>query len=267
MNASTSLLQRRIGRNAPAAASAAFVVAVIAIAAATNNPRAAVYALSGWHYLLYFLAYFYGAVPLAMFRRDAIAMKAVALAAFGVAYFAAPLDWRSIAVIAAGFLLNISAASALGADRTYYGFELAGLAPKRIEAFPYSLTAHPMLIGNMVAFAGTLLNEPFRRDWWPLAAAHVALNLGALWMETRVPPRRRGTRIVAPDRVAPRCGPLAGSLVVAAGTAIGFAASKAHPAPRWAAASPCTRACCTSSTPHRRGKRDLPVDKPEGDWT
>ena len=142
-----------------------------------------------------------------MFRRDAIAMKTVALAAFGVAYAAAPIDGLSLAVIAAGFLLNVSAARALGADRTYYGFELAGLAPVRVDAFPYSLTAHPMLIGNAIAFAGTLLNETFRRDWWPLAVAHVALNLAVLWMETHVSARAAWARSSScRSASAPRCG-------------------------------------------------------------
>jgi hypothetical protein len=49
-----------------------------------------------------------------------------------------------------------------------------------------------MLAGNVVAFAGTLINADFRREWWPLACAHVAhplvplafvafVLLGAAW--------------------------------------------------------------------------------------
>ena len=51
-------------------------------------------------------------------------------------YLAAPLDLASLAVIAAGILLNGRAAAALGIDRTYYGHEVAGLPPRRITAFP-----------------------------------------------------------------------------------------------------------------------------------
>ena len=47
------------------------------------------------------------------------------------------------------------AAAVLGIDRTYYGHEVLGLAPKRLTAFPYSLTAHPMILGNVAAFGGT----------------------------------------------------------------------------------------------------------------
>ena len=55
-----------------------------------------IYALSFWHYELYFLAYVYRAVPLSVFKRDAILMKCAALATLGAAYFSAPLDWVSM---------------------------------------------------------------------------------------------------------------------------------------------------------------------------
>jgi hypothetical protein len=51
-----------------------------------------------------------------------------------------------------------------------------------------------MLVGNIVAYGGTMINAEFRQRWWPLAAAHVALNLGLLAMERFVTPRRRGAR-------------------------------------------------------------------------
>jgi len=149
-----------------------------------------VYALSFWHYYLYWLAWRHGRVPLAVFRRDAVLMKSLALMALGMAYFAAPIDWLSLAVVAAGFALNAAAARALGTDRTYYGHELASLPHRHITAFPYGWVSHPMLLGNTAAYAGTLLNADFRAQWWPLAALHVALNLGLLVMETRVAPLR-----------------------------------------------------------------------------
>ena len=85
--------------------------------------------------------------------------------------------------MAAGFALSIAATRALGTERTYYGFELAALPPKRITSFPYSLTAHPMLIGSMLAFGGTLLDGAFLRAWWPLGVLHVALSLSIILME------------------------------------------------------------------------------------
>ena len=87
------------------------------------------------------------------------------------------------------------AAAALGIDRTYYGHEVAGLPPRRISEFPYSLTSHPMIVGNVAAFGGTLLNPEFRQHWWPLAGLHVALNIGLLAMELAGPRRARGLGI------------------------------------------------------------------------
>jgi hypothetical protein len=206
------------------ACSIAFVAATVAGAYAGSSMALAIYALSFWHYYLYWLAYRFGAVPLAVFKRDAMLMKTVSLLALGAAYLAMPLDLLSIAVIAAGFLLNTAAAAVLGSDRTYYGYELADLPPQRITAFPYSVTAHPMLFGNIAAFGGTLINVEFRHAWWPLACVHVAMNLALLVMETAVTPGRRAPR----DRTL-RCTIPIGCGVAGAGAvlggALGFAAS------------------------------------------
>src|SRR5260370_42580774 len=118
-------------------------------------------------------------------------MKTVSVAVLAAVYLAAPLDLASLIVIASGILLNVRAAAALGIDRTYYGDEVAGLPPRRITAFPYSLTNHPMILGNVAAFGGTLINPEFRQHWWPLAGLHVALNMRLLGMELAGPRRRR----------------------------------------------------------------------------
>ncbi len=154
-----------------------------------------IYLLSFWHYYLYWLAFTFGAIDFDVFKRDAIAMKTVSVAALAIVYLRAPLDPASLAVIAGGILLNVRAAAILGLDRTYYGREVAGLPPHRMTAFPYSLTAHPMILGNVAAFGGTLINADFREQWWPLAGLHVALNIGLLAMELAGPGRRRGVRI------------------------------------------------------------------------
>lgn len=143
----------------------------------------ALYLLSFWHYYLYWLAFAFGAIPFDVFKRDAIAAKTVSVLALAVAYLAAPLDLVSLGVMGCGVLLNMRAASVLGIDRTYYGHEVLGLAPKRVTAFPYSLIAHPMILGNVAAFGGTLINPVFAQHWWPLAVLHVALNIGLLAME------------------------------------------------------------------------------------
>ena len=139
-------------------------------------------------------------------------MKALSVAALAFVYLQAPPDFLSLGVIALGILLNARAASVLGLDRTYYGHELAGLEARRVMAFPYSLMSHPMIVGNVMAFGGTLLNPDFRAEWWPLAALHVVLNLALLAME-RAGPRRRATIR------------LAGILVLAATAAAGTIAA------------------------------------------
>jgi hypothetical protein len=185
-------------------ASAGFVALVLAAAAAAGSEVLAIYLLSFWYYYLYWLAYFFCRVPLAVFRRDAVAMKTVSLLALAAAYFIHPLDLLSLAVVGLGFALSIVAAKALGADRTYYGYELVPLPPQRITRFPYSWIPHPMLLGNMIAFAGTLINGEFRAQWWPLALGHVALNLATLVMEVAVKPPRGGAHDTASTALAGR---------------------------------------------------------------
>jgi hypothetical protein len=184
-----------VERNGSSLACVLFVLSVLLGAALDRSLPLAVYLLSFWHYYLYWLAFAFGAIPFDVFKRDAVAMKTVSVAALAVVYLAAPLDLASLIVIACGILLNVRAAAALGIDRTYYGHEVAGLPPRRITAFPYSLTNHPMILGNVAAFGGTLINPAFRQHWWPLACLHVALNIGLLVMELAGTRRRRAVRI------------------------------------------------------------------------
>ena len=184
-----------IGRNGSTLSCVLFVLSVLLGAALDRSLPLAVYLLSFWHYYLYWLAFAFGAIPLDLFKRDAVAMKTVSLAALATVYLAAPLDLASLMIVACGILLNVRAAAALGIDRTYYGHEVAGLPPRRITAFPYSLTAHPMILGNVAAFGGTLINPEFGQHWWPLACLHVALNIGLLVMELAGMRRGRTVRI------------------------------------------------------------------------
>ena len=171
------------------------VLAILLGAALAKSLPAAVYLLSFWHYGLYWLAFAFGASDFDVFKRNAIAMKALSVTALAFAYLSAPIDPVSLAVILGGVLLNLRAAQVLGLDRTYYGHEVAGLPGQRITAFPYSLTDHPMILGNVAAFGGTLINATFRADWWPLASLHVVLNIGLLAMELAGPRHRSAVRI------------------------------------------------------------------------
>lgn len=171
------------------------VLAILLGAALAKSLPAAVYLLSFWHYGLYWLAFAFGASDFDVFKCNAIALKTLSVTALAFVYLSAPLDAVSLAVIAGGVLLNLRAAQVLGLDRTYYGHEVAGLPGRRITAFPYSLTSHPMILGNVAAFGGTLINASFRADWWPLASLHVALNIGLLAMELAGPRHRGAVRI------------------------------------------------------------------------
>ena len=184
-----------VRRNGSTLLCALLVLSVVLVAALERSLPLGVYLLSFWHYDLYWLAFAFGAIAFDVFKRDAVAMKTVSVAALAFVYLRAPIDPVSLAVIAGGILLNVRAAAALGLDRTYYGHEVAGLPPRRITAFPYSLTSHPMILGNVAAFGGTLINADFRQQWWPLAVLHVVLNIGLLAMELAGPQRRRAVRI------------------------------------------------------------------------
>lgn len=176
-------LRSYAARNASTLAYGGFALVVLGAAAAGARGALAVYLLGFWHYYLYWLAFAFGRAPFDVFKRDAVVAKTVSVAVFAAVYLAAPLDLLSLAAVAGGVLLNVRAAAVLGFDRTYYGHEVAGLPPLRIAAFPYSAMAHPMIVGNVLAFGGTLINADFARQWWPLACLHVALNIGLLAME------------------------------------------------------------------------------------
>ena len=183
-----------VARNRSTLSCVLLVLSVLIGAALEHSLALAIYLLSFWHYYLYWLAFAFGAIPFEVFKRDAVAMKTVAVAALAAVYLAAPIDTVSLIVIAGGILLNVRAAMVLGVDRTYYGHEVAGLPLQRITAFPYSLTAHPMILGNVAAFGSTLINPAFREQWWPLSCLHVGFNIGLLAMEL-AGTRRRAVRI------------------------------------------------------------------------
>lgn len=173
---------------------AVFIAAIGSLAWLGRDLSLAIYTLSFCHYYLYWLAYRFGAVPLPIFKRDAILMKTVVLALLGYVYFQVLINLASLTVVILGFLLNILAAEALGSDRTYYGYEVANLPWRQVAGFPYSWISHPMLVGNIAAYGGTLINAGFRRQWWPLACIHVGMNLALLGMELVIAPRQLNAR-------------------------------------------------------------------------
>ncbi len=193
-------LPRILDQRTPSIACWAIVAAVLAGAAIGREPAVAIYLASFVYYGLYWYAFAWGIDSFGAFKRDAMLLKAVSVAALAFVYLQAPPDFVSLGVIGLGILLNARAASVLGIDRTCYGHELAGLAARRITEFPYSLMSHPMIVGNVIAFGGTLLNPTFRAAWWPLAALHVVLNLALLAMERAGTRRRPASKAGGPPR-------------------------------------------------------------------
>ncbi|MBM3479956.1 MAG: hypothetical protein FJX69_12180, partial [Alphaproteobacteria bacterium] len=132
------------------------------------------------HYALYLRAFAWGVPDFDGFKRAAVALKIVGIGMLVLPYASASPGVPSVVAVLAGITLVTAAASRLGVDRTYYGHEVAGLPALRATGFPYSLTAHPMIVGNLVAIGGTLLAPSFAAEWGYLAVAHLAANLGLL---------------------------------------------------------------------------------------
>jgi len=183
-----------LDRRGPSLACWTIVAAALSSGAVGREPASAIYIVSFVHYGLYWYAFAWGVGSFEAFKRDAMLLKALSVGALAFVYLQAPSDLLSLAAIGLGILLNGRAAAVLGLDRTYYGHEVAGLPARRVTDFPYSWMSHPMIVGNVMAFGGTLLNPEFRAAWWPLAALHVVLNLGLLAMERAGPGRRPAIR-------------------------------------------------------------------------
>src|SRR3981081_4140331 len=101
-----------VGRHGSLLACVPFVLAVLLGAALDRSLPLAVYLLSFWHYYLYWLAFAFGAIPFDVFKRDAVAMKTVSVAALAAVYLAAPLDPAPPIVISCGILLHRAGARA-----------------------------------------------------------------------------------------------------------------------------------------------------------
>lgn len=192
-------------------AAVVFVVATFGLAQAAGRWDLAVYALSFWHYPVYALAFFWRRVPLQRFQRDALLLKTISMAALAYVFVMTVPNIYSLAAMIVGFGLNIIAAWKLGADRTYYGHELGGAPQTWITSFPYSVISHPMLIGNILAYGGMLLDGEFRMIWWPLALLHVVFNGLILVMEIY------GRKSHVSGVLWPFSGLVAGSVLLIAG--------------------------------------------------
>ena len=89
-----------VRRNGSTLTCVLLVLSVVLVAALERSLPLAIHLLSFWHYVLYWLAFAFGWVAFDVFKRDAVAMKTVSVAALAVVYLRAPIDPVSLAVIA-----------------------------------------------------------------------------------------------------------------------------------------------------------------------
>jgi hypothetical protein len=70
-----------------------------------------------------------------------------------------PRDSIGLLICILGFSMTLLATVRLGMVRTYFGTELKFVEPKWINGFPYGTIPHPMIVGQIVAFATIMY-------WW-----------------------------------------------------------------------------------------------------
>ncbi|CAN0575056.1 unnamed protein product, partial [Ectocarpus sp. 12 AP-2014] len=186
-------------------------VAVLFAAGRLVHPVVFLVGTSFVHYPRYITTYFHRGSDLdfGRFKLDALFFKVVALSHVAWHYVAAVLATLgskaevegvsgsgggggggfdaivavSLALIIAGSTVSTLASRALGVDGTYFGPELGVCEIKWVTAFPYSCVPHPMIVGQLLAFAGVHLLPEFRAAWPWLIPAHCAFYLVVMLQE------------------------------------------------------------------------------------
>lgn len=134
------------------------------------------------HYFIYISTYYHyeshrEQIAFEGFKRTVMFYKAVAfyhLIVNYVAHMKSSPDMISLLMIAIGFSISGMAAKAIGIDQTYFGVELGRCKPApRVTLFPYNLTAHPMIIGNILGLLGFMKLDGFRHEFPWLVPAHI----------------------------------------------------------------------------------------------
>jgi hypothetical protein len=70
-----------------------------------------------------------------------------------------PQDAPGLLLALAGFSVTMLATARLGMVRTYFGSELGFVKPQWVEGFPYGVIPHPMIMGQVFAYASIFF-------WW-----------------------------------------------------------------------------------------------------
>jgi Phospholipid methyltransferase len=132
------------------------------------------------HYGIYIATYYHRPRDVAFlaFKNTVMTFKATALLQMAYIYCKNfSYDPVSLALIVAGFALSTAAATALGIDRTYFGYELQVVPPsKSVTTFPYNCgVPHPMIVGNLLWLSGLYKMQGFRDAIPWLAPVHMVL--------------------------------------------------------------------------------------------
>lgn len=134
-------------------------------------------ATSFMHYLMYLGTYHQKTnVSYGTFLRNVIFFKTLAL--INLAYFYLTnfqYDPISLAMIVVGYGISGKAAMALGVEKTYFGVELGICKPKWVDAFPYNVIPHPMIVGSILGLLGIFKMEGFREAVPYLVPVHIFL--------------------------------------------------------------------------------------------
>jgi uncharacterized MnhB-related membrane protein len=87
-----------------------------------------------------------------------------------------PRDVPGLLAASVGFAITILATARLGMVRTYFGTELGFVKPQWIEGFPYGSIPHPMIVGQIFAFAAILFwwRHEISKENTALLSAHIA---------------------------------------------------------------------------------------------
>ena len=94
------------------------------------------------------------------------------------------VDVLSFSVMVCGWVLAGLATSALGWNRTYFGWELGAITGKYVTTFPYGSIPHPMIVGGITAWVGFSLCSDFLNlvPFW-LIPLHVVFYLCHMYQE------------------------------------------------------------------------------------
>ena len=138
------------------------------------------------HYMVYMTTFAFRQPPVAhgYLMRDAKLYKTLSM--LHLAYRLVPLveapGWWLVGACA-GWATTLLATAQLGMVRTYFGSELGLVPPQWIHGFPYNTIPHPMIVGQLFAFACILYGMELDGTNVALIGAHMAFYIAHMVQE------------------------------------------------------------------------------------